>query len=678
MNECRSAIPAWVMPLYRIVETVKPGSDLFDVAIIDEASQSGPEALILPYLAKQLVVVGDDKQISPSYVGLNRAGVAQLRRTYLQDLPHPDAFGVDHSFFDLAEIQYEGRIRLHEHFRCMPEIIQFSNNLCYAAEPLTPLRQFAAGRLTPVVEAVRVGGGYIKGTGSKQINQPEAEALVAKIEELHADERYEGKTFGVLSLLGHGQHGLIERMLLERLGTKAIRDRQLVCGQPSAFQGDERDVMFLSLVSAAVEGQRIKTLSGESDKQRFNVAASRARDQMFLFHSAGIDDLGRNCLRRALLSYCLNPRVEMSGDSGVDVERLRHQARTVARTINPSNAPNPFGSWFEVDVFLKIVGAGFRVLPQYEVNGYFIDLVVEGLQGRLAVECDGDHWHGPKQWDADTARQRDLERCGWRFKRLGESVFRLDEDSALEGLWAELKMLGIRTMAQEIDIPEGGEESEPAESLHTPAETRSPPSRVGPVETRLPAGSRADAPAAHLRGLSDGESLSPAEEDARSSPRSPLLPDPTETAPSGLVDGLLALIEEEGPIEETALFQRFVKAAGRHRVRAARQPLENAVEIALLRGLIEVSAERSERNSEERVLRKSGTPLVRVRLLGSRRLLEVPPSELRAVMQDLHEKQPWLAGENLYRALLTFYGAKKLTTGIRERLSFVESGLSEL
>ena len=107
MNECRSAIPAWVMPLYRVAETIKPGSDLFDVVIIDEASQSGPEALLLAYLARKLVVVGDDKQISPTYAGIDHEDVNQLRARHIADLPHSDAYGVNQSFFDLAEIRYQ-------------------------------------------------------------------------------------------------------------------------------------------------------------------------------------------------------------------------------------------------------------------------------------------------------------------------------------------------------------------------------------------------------------------------------------------------------------------------------------------------------------------------------------------------------------------------------------------
>ena len=102
-----------------------------------------------------------------------------------------------------------------------------------------------------------------------------------------------------------------------------------------------------------------------------------------------------------------------------------------------------FESWFEVDVFLQIHAQGFRVLPQYEVANYRIDLVVEGLKGRLAVECDGDEWHGPDRYEADMARQRDLERCGWVFWRVRGSDFYRDATNALAELWETLERLKI-------------------------------------------------------------------------------------------------------------------------------------------------------------------------------------------------------------------------------------------
>jgi hypothetical protein len=61
----------------------------------------------------------------------------------------------------------------------------------------------------------------------------------------------------------------------------------------------------------------------------------------------------------------------------------------------------------------------------------------------LAVECDGDHWHGVDQYEADMQRQRMLERCGWEFFRVRESSFYLNHQEALRGLWNLLEERGV-------------------------------------------------------------------------------------------------------------------------------------------------------------------------------------------------------------------------------------------
>lgn len=461
MEQCRSAIPAWIMPIFRVADTIRPGIDVFDVVIVDEASQSGPEAIFLQYLANKIIVVGDDKQIKPDYIGMDRDLVESLRIRHIQDVPHCRDYTVDSSLFDIAEILYGDRIRLREHFRCMPEIIQFSNNLCYSSEPLIPLKQFGGGRLTPVIESRHIPQGYQEGSGNKIVNRPEAEAIVAEIKKCCEDPQYNGKTMGVISLLGEHQAHLIQQLLLKEIGPEFMEARQLICGDAYAFQGDERDIMFLSLVSAPTEGKRIGTLADEKAKRRFNVAASRARDQMWLFYSATLNDLSQNCLRYELLSYFLNPRVEPTKLEGIDIDTLRS---VLLEPRDEAKPPRPFDSWFEVDVFLKITERGYRVLPQYEVAGYPIDFVVEGMHGRLAVECDGDYWHGPAQYDYDMSRQRMLERCGFSFYRIRGTAYYRDPDSALQGLWKKLKEYRIEpgavtieekgeTISREIEIP---------------------------------------------------------------------------------------------------------------------------------------------------------------------------------------------------------------------------------
>ena len=451
MEHCRSAIPVWVMPLYRVAETVEPGADKYDVVIIDEASQSGPDALFLQFLAKKIVVVGDDKQISPLSIGTSLQEVDWLREQYIKDIPHKDALGPTSSFFDLAGILFSGRIVLREHFRCMPEIIGFSNSQFYSATPLIPLRQYPPKCLEPV-KTYHVANGYRDGGTKAPRNLPEADAIVAKIKECCGSPEYDGKTMGIISLLGEYQARLIDDMLLKAIGPEEMAKRNIVCGDAYAFQGDERHVMFLSMVAApqGTEGTSLVALNTPEAGRRFNVAASRAMDQMWLFHTPTLNDFGNHeCLRYRLLEYCQNYKRPLPG---VDFEI--QQLRTIANTTNRAKFRKPgeynaqyskyFDSWFEVDVFLKIADRGYQVRPQFEVAKYFIDLVIEGATNKLAVECDGDRWHSePEQRERDIDRERILKRSGWTFWRVRGGEFYFNPSKAFEPLWQKLDELGI-------------------------------------------------------------------------------------------------------------------------------------------------------------------------------------------------------------------------------------------
>ena len=447
LSKCREAVPAWIMPLHRVWETVSPAANLFDVVVVDEASQCGFDAFPLFYLGKTIVIVGDDKQISPSigrFVDLD--AVVALREEFLSDFEHKESFGVERSLFDQGRLRYgTRRIVLREHFRCMPEIIRFSNDLCYADTPLIPLRQYGPDRLTPL-ERIFVEGGYREGKGELTSNPKEAEAISERIVEMCGDERYNGKTMGVVVLQGKAQAPRIERLLLDRLGAEEIERRRLVCGESYSFQGDERDVIFLSLVAAT--SHRIGTLTGRTFEQGFNVAASRARDSMVLCHSVTLDDLSVRCLRRRLLEFFeITKPIEIAGIPREDLERAAAQDNRLV--VRPRD---PFGSWFEVDVALQLLRKGLTVLAQHEVAGKRIDLVVEGGKARLAVECDGDHWHGADRYDADMERQRILERCGWEFVRVRESEFYANRERALAVVWRALEERDILPGWQPPDL----------------------------------------------------------------------------------------------------------------------------------------------------------------------------------------------------------------------------------
>jgi len=291
-----------------------------------------------------------------------------------------------------------------------------------------------------------VDRGYREGSNNRVINRPEAVAIVQRIIEMCRDNRYDGKTMGVVVLQGEAQAALIENQLLERLGAEEMERRRLVCGNPYSFQGDERDIMLLSLVAA--NNEKIGPLTKAADERRFNVAASRARDMMILFHSVKCDDLSPSDLRRRLLDFFQNTKPqEIAGIERYELER--RAAQDNRRVVKP---PAPFESWFEVDVALELLRKNFTVLAQYEVAGKHIDLIVEGEQARLAIECDGDNWHGADRYEADMQRQRQLERCGWEFFRVRESAFYANKQVALLGLWRALEERGIVPKSECVDL----------------------------------------------------------------------------------------------------------------------------------------------------------------------------------------------------------------------------------
>ncbi|WP_214786069.1 AAA domain-containing protein [Exiguobacterium sp. s183] len=420
MAAAQDAIPVWIMPVNRVLESFKEIDELFDVIIFDESSQSTMDAISLLSRARKAIIVGDDRQISPTTFQDQNA-IQEKKKTYFGNDTTMTLFDGSSSLYDLASVKFSATVGLREHFRCVPEIIGFSNAHVYEGR-IVPLRlPQRAERLTPAVQHVFVEDGNVAETTKDKFNVPEAKALVNHLKQLINDPRYAKRTFGVISLLGKAQTDQIERMATDLIGIDKLIEHNVRFGDAYTFQGDERDVMLLSLVIAP--NRRFTALTKETDSQRFNVAASRARDQMILFHSVTLQDIGnQNCMRYKLVNYCQNPLGDQES-----FEAAQHL----------------FDSPFEEEVYKRLTNRGYLVRPQVQVNGYRIDLVVEGESNRLAVECDGERWHGPDVYEQDMFRQKVLERAGWTFWRVRGRHFYRDAEQAMEPLWTLLDEMGI-------------------------------------------------------------------------------------------------------------------------------------------------------------------------------------------------------------------------------------------
>ncbi|MGH8501469.1 MAG: AAA domain-containing protein [Gammaproteobacteria bacterium] len=421
MERCYSAVSCWIMPIWRVSESLPAALASFDLVIVDEASQSEVSALPALLRGKKLLIVGDDKQVSPTAGFIEELKIRHLQRLYLRDQPYAALVLPGGSLYSLAQAMFPGtHIMLREHFRCVEPIIRFSFQ--FYDDDLIPLRVPAASeRLDPPLIDVYVTNGH---KDRRKINVPEARAIVDEIERLVNDPANANRSMGVVSRIGAQQAHYIAGLLLDRIGEEAFLRHRIACGDAATFQGKERDIMFISMVASPHSRSSQTALHFQ---QRFNVALSRARDRQYLFRSVTEEMLNPNDLKAKVIRHFRSPM-------------------PAARQIT-EDLFEICDSDFEREVLRRLLDLEYQVTPQVNVGGYSIDLVVEGAEGRrLAIELDGDQYHPPEQWIEDFTRQRVLERVGWTFWRCWGSSFALDPDACMEDLVGHLTEMGIEPL----------------------------------------------------------------------------------------------------------------------------------------------------------------------------------------------------------------------------------------
>jgi len=180
--------------------------------------------------------------------------------------------------------------------------------------------------------------------------------------------------------------------------------------------------VFLSMVAIP---ESVRAESGPKVQQRMNVAMSRACDRVYLVRSVSLSDLRPGDIKLDVLNHFKDPMAE--GGAAHDQSMLERCQ-----------------SGFERDVCKRLMDANYRTRAQVSAGKFSIDLVVEGADDRrLAIELDGDHWHGPDRWHRDMSRQASLERAGWTFWRVYGSQWIAHQEHHWEDLVEMLERLGI-------------------------------------------------------------------------------------------------------------------------------------------------------------------------------------------------------------------------------------------
>lgn len=426
---CQKVVPAWIMPLNKVFDTLNPVENKFDIIIIDEASQSDISSLILLYMAKKIIIVGDDKQVSPSDVGVNIDKINMFRRKYIKGkVINDDLYGIRASLYSIVSTTFQP-ISLREHFRSVPEIIGYSNRTSYDNQIL-PLRDSNSSILKPAIIDYKVNG---RRDEKSKINRVEAETIVSLIEACLAMKEYKNSTFGVISLLGDEQAELIQDLIVKRISATEIENHKILCGNSASFQGDERDIMFISLVDSSEENKSLR-LVGEgvegAIRKRYNVAISRAKDQLWIVHSIDKNNLKEGDLRKELFEY---------------IDSLKENVfdKTAIENITASD--------FENEVARHLSEKNYTIKQKWRVGSYDIDMVAIYDDKKIAIECDGKILnHTEKEVIANLEEQEILERCGWKFIRVRASEYFRNPEKAIKDLIIQLDDKGVYPNHKEV------------------------------------------------------------------------------------------------------------------------------------------------------------------------------------------------------------------------------------
>lgn len=490
--EAASAVPCWILPEWRVAEQLPSEMGVFDLVIVDEASQSDITALPVVLRGRKLLVVGDDKQVSPSAVGIEERFAIQLRETYLRGLHIANSLDPATSLYDIAAMTFPGSVTmLREHFRCVEPIIRFSSR--FYPKALIPLRlPTVSERLDPPLVDVYIRGGVKQ----RDVNEAEAEWIVEEVGRITSDPAMAKRTIGVISLIGDKQAKRIADKLTAQLGTDTLVRHRIMCGNAATFQGQERDIVFLSMVACpdTARSQTARTI-----QQRFNVAMSRARDRLYLVRSVRASDLSAGDLKLAVIEHFAKPMEGTTAQPQGDVLALSD-------------------SDFEREVGRRLLERGYRLKAQVPVAGFRIDFVVEGEgDRRLAIELDGDQYHGPDRWADDLRRQRALERMGCVFWRCWGSHWLADPEGCMADLLGALARMGIEPLSGDFSpvawtrhIIVDEDAADVTEGEETPDDEHSPPAgEPGPAQ---PHGVAPEPPAAEPVLAEAGAAGSPADD----------------------------------------------------------------------------------------------------------------------------------------------------------------------
>ncbi len=422
--------PCMMMSPLSVAQYLAPEGIQFDLVIMDEASQIKPEDALGTLLrAKQIVVVGDPKQLPPT---------SFFDRTD-EDVMDEEATPLDNaeSVLEVAMKAFQPVRRLRWHYRSQHEsLIHFSNDRFYDQDLVVfPSATTDSSRLG-------IRHHYVEGASFVgSCNVKEAQAVVAAIVEHARTSPDESLGVGTFNLKQRDCISeLLYKMCEQDSSAREAIDRlnenhdRLFVKNLESLQGDERDVIFISYTYGPDPDNgkvmnRFGPITGNYGWRRLNVLITRARLRVEIFSSMKSSEINGG------------PDKSFGVNAMKDYLEFAKIGRLPDRGLTSGREPD---SPFEVAVSRVVRRMGLQVVPQVGVAGYFIDLGVlcPGSQGDflLGIECDGAAYHSAKSArDRDRLREEVIRKRGWNLHRVWSTDWFLNQKHEEERLMQAIR-----------------------------------------------------------------------------------------------------------------------------------------------------------------------------------------------------------------------------------------------
>ena len=406
IQEILSFLPIWIVTNLSAKNSLPLKENLFDLLIIDEASQCDiASALPLFYRAKQVVIIGDPKQLKHISILRETEDKKVASQNKISELYLDYAYSKN-SLYDIAERKIRSKnkspILLNQHYRSHKDIISFSNEYFYEKKLniMTDESKLIPDKVHPRgVKWIDVRG---KTSQTKSPYNKEEAIEIVEILKRFKKSKLKKISFGIVTLF-RAQMELIMDMIKR---TKEFNNMDITVGTAHRFQGDEKDIIIFS--PAISQGIKQTTLNWiHNTTQLLNVAITRARSVLIIVGDK------KKCY-----------------ESGGFLKSLEEYAESKKQLdIN-------FDSPVEEELFKRLTKDGIKVLPQYETKiigkkPYRLDFALFINKNKYDVEVDGDKAHSQKI-ESDILRDIHLRMDGWKVRRFQASEIHNNLDKVSE------------------------------------------------------------------------------------------------------------------------------------------------------------------------------------------------------------------------------------------------------